>query len=195
MFSALGNIFSSKPRHAEQSDTRQGIQRHDPEFERRNKKKNKKDDENIDQNGATVSVEALKTFLDNFVKNGAEEQATSESPSNEKNTPQFVAPTHDQKTSASATTTDQTSRKASQAASAYQTTAENEKSSILIETTDQAEGPTLDLSAADIRVIYTLIGDLKILNNANIEYLRIERAETFLDSLTNAVKKAKKTIG
>ena len=71
---------------------------------------------------------------------------------------------------------------------------ENEKSTVLLETTDQAGGPPLDLSAADIRTIHTLIEDLKNLNDAGVEILHIERAASFLESLVTAVNKIKTTL-
>ena len=81
---------------------------------------------------------------------------------------------------------------AAQAASAYAHNSHaQDKSKVLFETTDKATGPSLDLSAADIRTIHVLIDDLKELEKANIEYLQIERAQTFLQSLVNAVRKAR----
>ena len=65
--------------------------------------------------------------------------------------------------------------KAAQAANAYETMAQASKhNEILIETTDAAQGPTLDLSNQDIRSIHTLIEDLAILSEKNIETLKIE---------------------
>ena len=193
MFSALGNIFSAKPRQAEHTDTRQAIQRHDPDFERRRKKKEQSPEEALGQDNALVSVSALREFLENFVKNSPENtqqtqktQASAEPKEAMDYNIQTEMPLDAQPQSS------QKSAQAAQAASAYQNRAQsNEKSKVLLETTDQSEGPALDLSSADIRVIYTLIEDLKLLREFNIEYLRIERAATFLDSLVTAVNAAK----
>ena len=69
MFSTIGRIFSNQPpRQAENTDTRQDIQRHDPDFERRRKKRQSEKEEPFPEDGATVSVEALRIFLENFLK-------------------------------------------------------------------------------------------------------------------------------
>jgi len=76
MFSSLNNIFvTSTPRQAESSDARMNLRHHDPEYQRR--RKNKKEQETEDpfdgNDTAIVSIEALNTFLDNFIKaNGAD---------------------------------------------------------------------------------------------------------------------------
>ncbi|MEM7650491.1 MAG: hypothetical protein AAF204_00215 [Pseudomonadota bacterium] len=200
MFTALGNIFSVKPRQTEQSDTRQEIQRHDPDFERRKKKKNERQSDESFADNALVSVDALAIFLDNFVKNGAElpqDQKAAEELNDEIVDALEYEENESAETATSSDTYTQGSRsgQAAQAASVYQNISQaNEKSKVLFETTDQSEGPPLDLSSADIRVIYALIEDLKTLSEANIEFLRIERAATFLDSLTTAVVKAKASI-
>ncbi|MEZ5815286.1 MAG: hypothetical protein R3E13_11310 [Alphaproteobacteria bacterium] len=191
MFSALGNIFSIKPRQAEQTDTRQDIRRHDPDYERPHKEKPHKEESDFDQDGATVSVEALWIFLENFIKNVAEENA----PSAETQDPAPQGHAMQTETNPAINEKQAKSSPAAYAASSYQNAAQaNEKSAILLETTDAASGPPLDLSAADIRAIHTLIEDLKILNAANIEYLKIERAASFLESLRNAVNKVKTSL-
>lgn len=200
MFSALGNIFSIKPRQAEQTDTRQAIRRHDPDYEQRRRKKQSDADQGLSEDGATVSVEALRIFLKNFVRNNANGETAQQTLNEEQSLPeQHYEPT-DYKIQADlglADTADQQekSAQAAKAASTYENAAQTKNTRILFETTDQgAIGPTLDLSAADIRTIHLLIEDLKILNAENIEYLQIERAATFLDSLVNAVNKAKHLI-
>jgi hypothetical protein len=191
MFNALGNIFSIKPRQAEQTDTRQGIQRHDPDYERPRKEKPPEKENDFTQDGATVSVKALRIFLENFIKNGAEENAPGAKTQN----PAPQDPAIQTETNPAINEKQAKSSPAAYAASSYQNTAQaNEKSAILLETTDAAGGPPLDLSAADIRAIHALIEDLKILNAANIEYLRIERAASFLESLRNAVNKVKASL-
>ncbi len=199
MFNALGGIFSIKPRQAENSDTRQNIQRHDPDFERPRKKKDSQSDDSFIQEGATVSVAALRLFLQNFIKNGAEEG--QENPSETTAPSEKPAPDpldfkiQTEMTLDDTNAADKKSAAAAYAASTYKSAAQtNDKSSVLIETTDTAQGPPLDLSAADIRTVYALIEDLKILSEKNIEYLHIERAESFLESLMNAVNKVKAAL-
>lgn len=188
MFTGLGNIFSIKPRHAEQTDTRQGIQRHDPEFEQRRESKKEEKDQEFTEDGATISVDALAVFLANFIQN--KDQETTNNGAEQRNAQSTPTPAVQENIEQPAVKS--AGNPAAQAASMYQTTAQNtEKHDILLETTDQAKGPPLDLSSADIRTIHALIEDLKLLKDARIEYLHIERAATFLDSLVNAVNKVK----
>lgn len=177
MFNALGQIFSPPPlRHAEHSDTRQEIQRHDPEFERRRKKQNPQASDEQTETVPIVSVEALLAFLQAFVKKNQPVGIIGE---NANSTPQTP-----------------TAAPASYAASAYQNTARaQQKNTILLETTDSAaQGPEMNLSAADIRLILRLIEDLKLLKAAEIEQLELGRAATFLQSLQDAVNTAKTYI-
>lgn len=201
MFSALGSIFSIKPRQAEQTDTRQGIQRHDPEYERRRKDKEPPKEDSFNQDNATVSVAALRVFLENFVKTSAKENAETPTTAEQlfedeqKTASDFTAEAETQAPSSEDTRAHKNSPAAAHAASSYQNAADaNEKSSVLFETTDATSGPSLDLSAADIRTIYALIEDLKTLSEANVEYLNIERADSFLESLINAVNKVKAAL-
>jgi len=199
MFNAIiGNIFSTAPRQAEHTDTRQGIQRHDPDYERPRKDKNPKEEDDFTQDGAIVSVSALLVFLENFIKNGADENVQRSTKSDNLNpTVQSTALDFKIQTELDLGKNENKTKSgaAAYAASSYQNAAHtNEKSAVLLETTDTAGGPSLDLSAADIRTIHALIEDLKTLNAANIEYLKIERAASFLESLINAVNKIKTTI-
>ena len=188
MFSELSKILPIKPRQAEHADTRQDIQRHDPDYERRHSKKDGPEEQEPYETGATVAVEALQHFLEEFLRNNSEEK---EQPGPKKETPPLPE-TQKQNT---ALPPSPQANPAARAASAYQTMAiATEKSTVLLETTDQAGGPPLDLSAADIRTIHTLIEDLKNLNDAGVEILHIERAASFLESLVTAVNKIKTTL-
>ena len=198
MFNALGNIFSIKPRQAEQTDTRQDIRRHDPDYENPRKKKEAEENQSFNEDQATVSVEALKLFLENFVKNatdsGEQQQDSEQSDGITEQSPlDFKIQT--EMPLETGTKAPLKSGKAAHGAAAYAQMAEaNERRDILFETTDQAEGPPLELSATDIRSIYAIIEDLKILSEAHIEYLHIERASTFLESLENAVRTQKAAL-
>ena len=188
MFYTLGNILSPQSRRTEQTDTRQEIHRHDPEYERRKgQKQDKKDEINL-EDGAIVSVEALKDFLENFVRERTRQNQT-EQPGAQKSEEQ--APTPETNTQQSQTRTPLNTPSA-QAASAYAQSAHmNDHSKVLLETTDKTEGPALDLSAADMRTLHVLIEDLKTLQNAKIEIIKLEPAASFLDSLVSAVNKVK----
>lgn len=74
MFSELSKILPIKPRQAEHADTRQDIQRHDPDYERRHSKKDGPEEQEPYETGATVAVEALQHFLEEFLRNNSEEK-------------------------------------------------------------------------------------------------------------------------
>lgn len=201
MLYALGNIFSSKPRHAEQTDTRQAIKRHDPDFEREDDEQDREDQGDLQEDSATVSVDALRIFLVNFAREGAENEA-QKSKASKMDAPHDLK-TQDNAQAAAFENTDtpadncaspQAAQAAHKAASAYQSVSEVNKKTVLLETTDNVSGPSLDLSAADMRTVYILIEDLKTLSEARIEYLQIERAASFLDSLVAATASAKTAL-
>lgn len=180
MFNALGQIFSPpRPRQTEHADTRQDIQRHDPDYERRRKKQHKSESENLQQDPTTLSVDALLLFLKAFVKNN----------------PPTARYHHDQidHERSPVVKTGQTTSFAGQAASAYQNTASAQhKHTILLETTDtMAQGPEMRLGAEDIRAMLVLIDDIEKLKQAQIAYIQLEPAPTFLQALINATNKAK----
>ena len=188
MFFELSKILPLKPRHAEQTDTRQGIQRHDPDHERKRGKKQQTEEPEFNETGAIVAVEALRIFLEEFLQGKLEESeaAGQEDAPNPEDEPQNL---EEKETSQPP---QQQTNPAAIAASAYEATAHaGEKTDILLETTDQAGGPPLDLSAADIRTIHALIEDLDTLIKAGVETLHIERADTFLESLKAAIGKIK----
>jgi hypothetical protein len=185
MFSILGGIFKAPPpRQTENADTRQNIQRHDPDAQRRKRSKSK--DEDMTEShltGATVSVAALQEFLINFL-NAQKKQKPQKNHSsqvlNNINT-EYTAPKTDQ------------SVYTAKAASAYQTTANStQKSTILIQTTDDGPaGPSFEINVDETRAIVGLIDDLELLVKADIEFISIERADTFVQSLQNAVASIK----
>ena len=182
MFSTLGNIFSIKPRQAESTDTRLGIRRHEPEQEQGRKKQ--KADEGTEffntEDEATVSIEALKIFLENFLKSQQEPEKTAR-------------PVSQAATAETPVQTSHASGEASQAANAYQATAQTNKKSAppTASTEESPQGPTLQ--AHEIRTIHTLLNDLSELSARNIEYLRIERSDSFLNSLVAAVEKTRQS--
>ena len=182
MFTAIGNIIGQQPRHAESSDTRQDIQRHDPDHERRRRKKQFSEEDLLgDTDGATIAVEALNIFLENFLKTLGEQSKQ-----------QFQKHAHNPEAKISENTNPQPrkSGQAAYAANAYQSMADTQKKTSLLEDIPVEDAPTIALEAGEVRKIHALLEDLKILRKKNIEYIRIERSESFLQSLTNAVQKA-----
>jgi len=182
MFSNLGPLFKTVFREAEPTDTRQAIRREEKEQGRK-----KQDDEadnriSIDlwEDSASVSVTSLQAFLVDFIndKKTNDKKVISKTESNhvqnDKAKPQntFVA----------------------KATNAYQTMADK--------TAPAKEEPAQiqNISEADLieseemRKIYKLIEDLEELSAKGIESLYIEQAESFVDSLINAVRLQKSKL-
>ena len=175
MFSSFGNIFIQKPRQTEAADTRLNIRHHDPEQQSKHGKKNERETalpETMDS--ATVSVEALRLFLINFLREleyEAGEQKTI-------NTQSPDPADHMRAESGTA---------AARAASAYRAAA------IKTHDTPPPEIHEHPLYASSkISAVHKLITDLSRLSATGIEELTIERGETFLDSLVTAVKNAQR---
>lgn len=191
MFSALGNIFSPKPRQAENTDTHLGIRRHDPDQEQRRKKKESDDqDLFVNEDNATVSVSALSSFLANFLKSLPAENASK--------APAQKTDSSEQESIEISDEAERTPEKrpatgeGAQAMSAYQSASQStvEPAGFSTEDTRQA-AESLGLHASEVRTIHQLLDDLKILSERGIENLVIERSSSFLQSLVNAVEKAK----
>ncbi len=194
MFSGIGQILSA-PRLAEHADTRQELQRHDPEYQRRKKNASRDQSEDVQNEETTVSAEALTIFLQNFLKTKGNQRKREPKPFNGQDRRQSDAPPQPPPEFQSELNlghdTRQRSAMAARAAYAYQSMAHNnKKENILLETTDQGDGPGFELDSADVRTIHLLLEDLKTLKSLNIEYLVIGRAETFLQSLVISVQNA-----
>lgn len=182
MFTNLNQIPGMAPRHAENADTRQEIKRHDPDQERRKQEEKENEIQNpLDgEDHAVVTISALRVFLENFLKSLEATGGQSAAPV------QNVAPTPQSQAPQNFSGGDMA---ASKAAQAYKSTAR------------VTEGPQFDnqagaatqsiLGGEDIRTIHALLGDLATLAARNIEYLQIEKNESFLQSLVAAVAKLK----
>ena len=183
MFSHIGSIFTHKPRHAETLDTRQAIRRHDPDHEStRKKKKGGQEKFIIDEDDHTVvSVEALRAFLEHFLNTQMIENQTKARAADMQEHAMTHAPEPRK-------TAENTGGMASVAANAYQHTAQASQKSQTVLSDDASQSY---LGGADIRVIHQLLDDLKALSAKDVEYLNIERSESFLGSLSAAVEKLK----
>ena len=189
MFTTLNNILGTgQPRHAEQNDTRQDIQRHDPEYERRKRKKqNAEGDPLNSEEGATVSIEALQLFLNKFLKELSEKpkqgfNAQSQADTQKNNENQAIKKQEQR-----------AQNPAAHAANAYQHMAERGQRTSILGDINENNADLISLDAAEVRTIHALLADLKLLSDKNIEYLHIERAESFLQSLVKAVETVKKS--
>lgn len=185
MFSSLNNIYGTqKPRQAESTDARLGIKRQNQEQGRRKQKDQDSDEEFIfSADNASVSVDALRAFLETFLKHG---------PTADANEPDADAaqttPAAEKAPEQPATNNGNMARAAGAYATAAQTTTPT--SSFSIRETKQA-AEDLGLSADEMRTIRELLGELKILMDRGITDLEINRGETFLQSLVDAVALAK----
>lgn len=172
----------SPPRQAEQSDARQEIKRHDPD--QRGKKHEDADREKdifADEDKASVSVAALLSFLTEFLKTLDSEE--------EKSAP--VSPSIAASMNAQAKQPP-VSGNAAAAHSAYAAAAKTKThgSGLSAQNAQQA-ATSLGLSGGEVRTIHELIEGLKELSARGIENLDIERSTSFLQSLVNAVEKAR----
>ncbi len=199
MFTGLGQIFSiAPPRRTETTDTRQPIQRHDPDHERHKKKKHEtleKADLFSMHNSAMVSVGALQAFLDNFIKEQkitktfeqkahegeVLEEKAEEGEAQERTSPihQKTCPSHDQSVIRAGAN--------SYATQAYQNMQNNLDVHRADKISDPKAMPTLGLSAQDIRTIHKLRIDLKVLADQRMEFIKIEQNQNFLNALVEAV--------
>ncbi len=192
MYTNIGHLFTSTPYRAEQSDTRQEIRRHDPEHERRRGKDqgDRQKSESDTEDHADVSVGALKAFLEGFVKSMNKVENPSSGSDDKQNEATKSDPNHDQAARTSAPMTRQRkSPQAAHAASIYQRTAQKTSGNAPYKNTSSSAA-SMGLEAADIRTIHLLIEQLGELSKRNVQNLRIERSDSFLNSLLNAVKTA-----
>lgn len=179
MFSSFSNIFFNKPRETESTDARLGIRQHEIDKDG-GRKKEKEDTDQLHFNtedSATVTVEALRVFLENFLKS-LEQQ--------DKNKPQTTAISTPDKSPA-------VTGESARAAGAYQNAARTSPATTEIQQQPAEEivvTPIESLPSEDIRKIHALLANLTILVEKKIEYITIERSDSFLNSLTEAVEKA-----
>jgi|GEM_PF-3156427 len=189
MFSSLGQIFVTPPRHTETADARMNIRRHDPEQERRKKKKGEDSSAvTFDMTDtAVVSVEALEIFLTNFINSQNDQQPGAEKKGCldlEKNFKNGAGHTAAYRTS-----------QAAKAANAYQSSARISSKKSMLDTTDDNQAhnekvPSFQVSAAERRMLHGLLEKVQILRRQSVEFLNIEKQESFLASLESAVDQA-----
>ncbi len=183
MLSQLGPLFKTTFRQAEPNDTRQHIPHEEKEDPQRKKDNQPKAQSNNDfwEDNTSVSVDALRVFLIDFIKTIPEakdmefvtnkEQIQNKRP-HEKSRPKN---THNAK-----------------AVRAYQTMAEHAAPPPPLDEgeTHNNNDPTADkIQSQELRDIYTLIQDLEFLSKRGVQNLNIEKAQSFVESLKNAVAK------
>lgn len=182
MFSQLGPLFRTTFRKAESNDTRQNI----PHEERDQVRGKQNEDERpvstaeLWEDNTDVSIEALRAFLINFLKElpEAQEIGLPDQQPQKNNNVRPKEPTRP------------TNTQSAKAVRAYQAQAAYTPSSSGKEA--QAENsikqrPTI--KNKEMRDIYQLIDNLEILSNRGVQMLTIEKSGDFLTSLHHSVAK------
>ncbi len=182
MFSQLGPLFKTVLRQTEKSDARLEIKRDEKQDQGKKQEFESSEEEAsfLWDDSTGVSVEALKAFLIEFLKtkNGDSDEETdlaSEAAAIQPQSPK-IQPVNNI---------------AAKAVKAYASIAAQTAPPALIQTVEAPENET-DLSALleadEIRTIHVLIHELDLLARRGIENLTIEKADTFLESLVQAVR-------
>lgn len=186
MFSQLGPLFKTTLRQAEQADTRLQIRREEKE----NQGKKQDFEETADDTSALwedsteVSVGALRTFLVEFLKSRGDSAPE-------------IAETGDENTSIMNSLTPETrppaSNVAARAVKAYSSMqAQNYGPPPVPAPPPEAPREEVDLvsllAADELRTIHVLIAELDILARKGVQTLTIEKADSFLQALVEAVR-------
>jgi len=196
MFTNLQNILNVLPRHAEHTDARQDIRRQDPDNPSggRDEAEADTDDFVMQDDHAVVSVAALKVFLENFLRT-QQDQAQAEIVAGPAEVTQAVsdleerpAEQGDSSLQEDDIVPDVPREQTVRAVRAYQHTAEATQGP-RFDTADSGNSEAL-LGGEDVRVIHQLLTDIQALQGQRVEYLKIEKADTFLQSLVAAVAAA-----
>lgn len=179
MFSQLGPLFKTTLRQAESSDSRMAIRRDERQDQEKGQEyEDKLEDENsLWEDTTTVSVEALKAFLVEFLKSKGEEQLASadnaKSPAAEIYQPKPLEPANPM---------------AARAIKAYASHTLPEEPQPLPQP-EQNAGNLVDLLRSDeLRTIHQLITELEVLSRKGTTFLTIEKADSFLEALVRAVE-------
>ena len=185
MFSSLGPLFKTQLRQAEAADTRLEIRRDEKQEQGKKREPENESDEAsfLWDDSTSVSVEALRTFLIEFLKGRGEPVPEAPAPVGEPSlmaglTPQPRPPASSRAAAAV---------KAYTAMSGQQQHFEPPSPPQEPETPEDVDLVSL-LKADELRTIHVLIGELDILARKGVQTLVIEKADTFLESLVQAVR-------
>lgn len=175
MFSGLGQILKPTVRQAEETDTHLYLQKHQRD-ENRKKRDQQKDKENYfdTEDRASVSLDALHAFISNMLAENAHNNEAVKTSGNQ--------PLHEQ-TPARKNNNIQTAK----AADAYAHAAETSKSAAVMPHDNYNANTKNDKD----EFLYNLLKEIEILKARNIEEIYIEKADTFQESLVNAIMNAK----
>lgn len=192
MFNVLGQSILPPVKEAEKTDTHQYIRRHERDSNSKNKKKKQSDDLFDTEDKASVSVDALYSFLHGLTQDGQNTGNPDDFISSKERTARDIL---EEGISITAQRTKTTSENA-HAAHAYAHAAETSPKAEIRSNSYNShnEDSALTLNDEDMRIVQDLLGDLKILQAHNIREIEIERAETLFQSLQKSVKAHKDYI-
>lgn len=186
MFSQLGPLFKTTLRQAEKSDTRLEIRREEKENPGRKDEEDSGAEETsaLWEDSTAVSVEALRTFLIEFLKTRGDHPSQNSMPDQEAGytpTPEYRPPANNT---------------AARAVKAYASTAG--QVSAPPPPAEEEPEQTVDLAdllkADELRTIHVLIHELDMLSRSGVQTLVIEKADTFLEALVQAVRLQKGAV-
>jgi hypothetical protein len=186
MYTNSGTPYDRRIRQAEHADTRLGIRRHDPDQNRKGHQDESPRSEGfLYEDNASVSVEALIVFLQSLTGDGLAERTdrAPAAPGLDNAAPQTVSSSQNRPAQ------DRPTGRSAHAAQAYAQTARAGALAPPIQNSAAASLP--GLTESDLHSIHRLIGELKSLAQAGVEFLTIEREESFLQSLSSAAQKAR----
>lgn len=150
---------------------------------------------NIDDGDSARAIEQLDSPASSINQSSEEPEALKDLRSAlETNPDASLKQGRTKRNNASQTTDHKKACRAADAARAYEHSAETKPNNPDTEyhtsqsTSDMIDA--LEVSPAEIRIIHTVLNNLKTLADRQVEYLRIEHGESFLDSLVSAVEKA-----
>lgn len=211
MDTRIQNSIPVQPRQAETSDTRQAIQRHDPDYERRKRRRDQEESASFagnDEDHTQVSIEALQAFLADFLRahkirrnslqaqpfDVLSEKAAQFSASQ---TASYLASEHKARTGVKAANSD-----AARAAGAYAQQARLGspyaarpltgalRALSMSERQHEQISSDLGMSAVDTQRIQSLMQRLRELKHSGVHSLLIGRQASLLDAVEHAIEQA-----
>lgn len=189
MFSNLGPLFKATLRQAEQTDTRMSIRKDDPRDQ--GKKREGEAEENGDsdlwEDSMGVSIEALRVFLTNFVQGNTAHMVGGAQHTGDQSGQVSVPPPLPETRAPQNTHT-------ARAMQAYQSMAEKNGTAYHAPPPPSFASDVDLVQAEDVRLIHGLIADLKMLSEKGYDTLPLEKSDTFLHALQDAVGRLKSGV-
>ena len=190
MFSQLGPLFRTHLRQAERSDARLDIP-HEEKHDQGKKQEAEKPEEDtaaLWEDSTQVSIEALRTFLSDFLKSRGEKPQEG---------PAAVADEGDVYAGLQPQSRPPANPAAARAVKAYTAMASHsfEPPPYVAQTNAPETIDLADLLKADeVRTMYSLIAELDQMSRRGLQTLTIEKADTFLEALVEAVRLEKSRL-